>query len=253
GHSHSKIDSLLIVNGVLISQAASHLNFLGEITIEFKDGKIEKKSSKLIALNNEGDVNTELKELVGKYKQNPMFNERIGRASEDLKGKEELGSFFTDAMRTEANLDIAFQNSGGLRIDELPKGEIKMGQIFKLDPFGNYLMVLNMNVNEIKSLIRSAFIGEGIDLRVSGIHYTLTTENGKINNIHITDYQGKELDKDKLYKVGMNDFILSFYKFEHKDQGQSFGVTTAEILISYIKKKRSINYKGVRRTFLKKN
>ena len=156
-------------------------------------------------------------------------------------------------MRTEANLDIAFQNSGGLRIDELPKGEIKMGQIFKLDPFGNYLMVLNMNVNEIKSLIRSAFIGEGIDLRVSGIHYTLTTENGKINNIHITDYQGKELDKDKLYKVGMNDFILSFYKFEHKDQGQSFGVTTAEILISYIKKKRSINYKGVRRTFLKKN
>jgi len=251
GHSHSKIDSLFIANGVLITQAASHLKYLGEITIVFKDGKIEKKNSKLIALNKNGSVNAEIKKLIDKYKQNPMFSEQIGIASEDIKGKEELGSLFTDALRTEANLDIAFQNSGGLRIDELSKGEIIMEQIFKLDPFGNYLMVLNMNVNEIKSLIRSAFLGEGIDLRVSGIHYTLFTKNGEIKNIHITDYQGNELDKDKLYKVGMNDFILSFYKFEHKDPGQSFGVTTTEILISYIKKKRSINYKGVQRTFYK--
>ena len=181
-----------------------------------------------------------------------MFKEVIGTASEDISGLEELGSFFTDALRTEADLDIAFQNSGGLRIDKLPKGKIMMEQIFELDPFGNYLMVFKMNVNEIKSLIKSAYLGAGIDLRVSGIHYILVTENGKIKNIHITDYQGNELDKDKLYKVGMNDFISSSYKFEHKDPGQSFGATTAEILISYIKKKRSINYKGVQRTFHEK-
>ena len=253
GHSHSKIDSIYLVNGVLISQAVSNLKYLGEITIVFKDGKIERKSSKLIALNKSGSINTDFKELIDKYKQNPMFNEVIGKSSENLKGKEELGSFFTDALRTEANLDIAFQNSGGLRIDKLPKGKIKMEQIFKLDPFGNYLMVVNMNVKEIKSLIKSAFLGEGIDLRVSGIHYTLFIKNGKIKNIQITDYQGKELDEDKLYKVGMNDYILSSYQFEHNDLGQSYGKTTAEVLISYLKKKRSINYKGVQRTFIKNN
>ena len=252
GHSHTKIDSLYLVNGVMVTQAASHLKCLGEISIEFVDGKIVNKTMKLIELNKNGSIDTEIKELINKYEQNPMFAKVIGRTNNDIKGKEELGSLFTDAIRAEANLDIAFQNSGGLRISKLPKGDIKMGQIFKLDPFGNYLMTLKMNVKEIKSLIKSAFQYGETDLKVSGMHYTLTIEDGKIKDIQLTDYQDNELNEDKSYTVGMNDYILSSYQFEHKDIAQSFGATTAEVIISYLKKQRSVDYKDVKRTFVKK-
>lgn len=251
GHTHSKIDSVLLVNNVLVSQAGSHLKYLGEITVTFKNGEIANKTSKLLPLDKNAPSKSEIEQLVKKYKQNPLFAEVAGRANGDITGKEELGSFFTDALRFEANLDIAFQNSGGIRIDKIAAGEINKGQIFKMDPFGNYLMILEMDISEIKSLIRYSFENWGIDLRVSGIEYTVTTADNKIKSIEIKDYQGKQLDENKKYRVGMNDYILSSYQFKHKDPGQSFGATTAEIIISYLKKQRSISYKGVKRTFLK--
>jgi len=249
GHSHSKIDTIFMINNTLITQAASHLNYLGVVTVDLKNGKIVEKKSKLISLRS-GAVDEKFQEMVNKYEQNSSLNEVVGSASEDIKGEEELGSFFADAMKEEANLDIAVQNSGGIRINRLPKGDIKREQVYKLDPFGNYLMVLDMTVDEIKSLIKSSFRGN-IDLRVSGIKYTLDTENGILKDINITDYQGNKLDNCKLYKVGMNDYILSSYKFEHHDPGESFGLTTAELLISYLNKNKNIDYQGVQRTFIK--
>ena len=249
GHSHSKIDTVLMINDVLVTQAGAKLKYLGEITLKFENGKLTTKSSRLIELNKNGNVDQEIKELVQKYEQNPMFTEVVGRANEDITGKEELGSFFTDALRFEANLDIAFQNSGGIRVDKLPEGEINMEQILKLDPFGNYLMILEMDLDEIKSLISFSFERWGLDLKVSGINYTVTTINDHIESIDLVDYQGNTLDKNKKYIIGLNDYILSSYQFKHKDAGTSHGKTTAEVIIDYLKKQRSISYKGVQRTF----
>ena len=64
---------IIIINGVLITQAAAHLKYLGEITIEFKNGKIISKSSRLIELNKNGSSKAEIKQMFGKYEQNSMF------------------------------------------------------------------------------------------------------------------------------------------------------------------------------------
>ncbi|MDF1550983.1 MAG: bifunctional UDP-sugar hydrolase/5'-nucleotidase [Bacteroidales bacterium] len=253
GHSHTIIDTLLIINGVLITQADAHVRYLGEITVKFKNGDIVEKTSKLISLSSGGNIDKAVEKMINYYVQNPILNEVIGAAIEDLKGDEELGCFYADALKTEANLDIVFQNSGGIRIDEIQKGNIKREQIYRLDPFGNYLMVLEMNVDEIKSLIKSSFSHGSIDLRVSGINYTIFIENKSLINIQLTDNAGNKIDGDKRFKVGINDYILSSYQFEHQDPGQSFGATTAELLISYLQKKKTINYKGMQRTFIQNN
>ena len=43
GHSHTRIDSTIVVNGVLISQAQSNLHYLGKTTITLEDNKVKEK------------------------------------------------------------------------------------------------------------------------------------------------------------------------------------------------------------------
>ncbi|MDR2361134.1 MAG: metallophosphatase, partial [Prevotellaceae bacterium] len=51
GHSHTKINSGMIKNGVLITQASAKLDYVGETRISVKKGKIVDKTNKLINLN----------------------------------------------------------------------------------------------------------------------------------------------------------------------------------------------------------
>jgi 2',3'-cyclic-nucleotide 2'-phosphodiesterase (5'-nucleotidase family) len=165
-----------------------------------------------------------------------------------LSGNEEIGSFYTDALRNTFHFDMAFQNSGGIRINEIHEGDITMETIYRMDPFGNYLMGIHLDAEEIRSLIKYSFRNGRIDLRVSGIQYTIVKENEAIKEIIITDDSGNLIDENKSYFVGMNDYILSTYQFSHNDNGNSMGITTAEVIIEYLKKTGEINYSGVKRT-----
>jgi 5'-nucleotidase / UDP-sugar diphosphatase len=249
GHSHTSIKTEKLVNGVLITQAGGRLRYLGEIKLVLQNGKVITKNSKLLPVDKTGSINNKMKEKVDNFNRNPFFDEVLGRASDKMDGVEELGSFVTDAYRAYGNYDISFQNSGGIRIPYIDQGDITRGLIFKLDPFGNGLVKLEMSFEEIKSLLLNSFRRSEIDLRVSGIHYTYKVSNGELIDVIITDYQGNPLSKERNYQVSMNDYILNTYKFDHKDKGEDLGIITAEVIIEYLKK-GPVNYSGVQRTFI---
>ncbi len=251
GHSHTVIDSILLVNGVMITQTGAKLKSVGEIKISINKGEITNKSYKLISLKGKENVNPEIKKLIQTYSKNDLLTVVLGKTKSKLSGKETLGCFFTDAIRNMRPLDIVFQNSGGIRISEIPAGEITIETIYRMDPFGNYLMAVNMTPNEIRSLLTYSFRNGEIELYVSGINYTIVKENNSIKEILLTDYQGNPIDENRTYAVGMNDYILSTYKFTHQDKGSSQGVTTAEVVMEYLKKVGEIEYTEIKRSFLK--
>jgi len=249
GHSHTTIQNGKLVNGVLIVQAGARLKYLGEITLNFKNGKLIDKKDTLLLVNKSGKIDSKLKEKVDKYNQNPYFDEVLGQASGSFKNTEEIGCFVTDAYRDYAKADIALQNSGGIRMSELDKGPITRGLIFKLDPFGNKLVVVDMKLDDIKSLILNALTDREIDLRASGIKYNVITENAQVKDVDITDYRGNALSPDKIYRVAMNDYILNTYKLNYSGNLESMDIITAEVLIEFLKK-GPVNYSGVKRTFV---
>jgi 5'-nucleotidase / UDP-sugar diphosphatase len=251
GHTHTIMEQGRMVNGVLIAQAGARLRFLGEMVLELKNGKVVAKKTKLLPISRNARINPDVKAKVDSYNTDPYFQEIVGTAAEDLKDTEEVGCFITDAYRSFANADIAFQNSGGIRIPSIEKGEISRALIFKLDPFGNGLTRLKMNVDELKSLIVANFENK-IDLRVSGIHYNILTTNGKVTDILLTDYNGKPIDSSKKYMVAMNDYILNSYAFKYEEQAEPLGIITAEVLMEFLKKGK-LNYSGVKRTFIDGN
>jgi len=249
GHSHEIINTEY--NNVLIVQAKSYLRYLGEITIEYdkEKKKIISKKEKLIRLSKIKKYDKELKKLINKYENNPILKEVIGYSVAKIEGKSKLGALMTDAYKFATKADIAFQNNGGIRIHQIPKGKIILKQIYKLDPFMNKLITYQMNIKDIKSLIKYSIEhhGNNIDLQVSGMMYEVTfNPKEQIQNINLYDTNKKLLKNNKLYNVALNSYLADAYKFTYQKVIKKYDMTTEEAIINYIKSKKEINYSDIK-------
>ena len=252
GHSHTLMEKPLFVDGVMITQAGSGLKYTGKITVLVCSGKVVGRSYELINLNNISGKDKVIQGLIDKYNDNPALNEVVATAAQAITGEDALGSLMTDAITDRMGLDIAFQNNGGIRMGELAAGDILMKDIYKLDPFGNMIVKLRMNAAELKSLIASAYNREkSLDLQISGLSYYLLVDSaGLLKEVHLMDCKGKSLDPEKEYTVGINSYLASSYRFEHRDSGVSLYTTTAQALIDYLKAQKVVDYTGVKRAFI---
>lgn len=246
GHSHTRIDTGMVVNNVLITQSESTLKYLGQTTIIVKGGKVVSKSNKLIDLSKLNDKDEEVYKLIEEYKAKDPGSIVIGKTENNIAGKQALGALMTDAITEGLGMDIAFQNAGGIRIDKLNAGDITINDIYMLDPFGNEVIKVIMTGEEIKELLTSTMHktkAQYPDLLLSGISYEAKIKpNGEVISINIKDKKGQPLDLKKKYAVGMNSYIYSRYNFKHdSDPGTSLKTTSADALINYIKQKKTIN------------
>jgi len=192
-------------------------------------------------------------ELVKKYNHNEEFSKVAGMAEEPIDGVDELGSLMTDALTNELKVDFAFQNKGGIRIQNIAQGEITLKDIYKLDPFNNQVVIFSMNEAEIRSLICYGYkLEKGIDLQVSGMSYTVN-DNGENEcaSVVMLGADGKPLDPGKNYNVAMNNYMAGTYQFDHQDPGTTSTLTTAEALISFLKSRKTVNYHGIIRAVKK--
>jgi 5'-nucleotidase len=105
---------------------------------------------------------------------------RIGETAVELHkgGKDDLlANLVADAMRSGAGGGIraqfALQNSGGLRISEIPAGPITFGQIFDLVPFDNQQVVVTLPSNQVRNALEAVLHAGKGPLRVSGLRYTI--------------------------------------------------------------------------------
>ncbi|MGZ2371603.1 bifunctional metallophosphatase/5'-nucleotidase [Ancylomarina sp. YFZ004] len=236
GHSHKVIKNPYEENNALICQAGSKGRYIGRVDIKIEDGLVLSKSAKLIEVENLTKTDSEIASLVSEYNDNPALNKVIAQNLAEFNNKDEIGALMTDAINWKLETDIAFQNKGGIR-SWLPLGDIKIKHVYELDPFNNEVIIYEMTCDEIRSLINGT--GSG-DLKVAGIQYRYMEQG-----IQLEDYDGRELDESKTYKVGLNSYVASAYTFDHTDEGQNSYVITADCLIDFLKNEKEINYSGV--------
>lgn len=253
GHSHTLIDSLMMVNGVMIVQAGSGLKYVGKTTLMVGNGHITDRQDEIICLDSITNVNQKVQSLINHYNNNMEIQRVVGTAEAPIVGFDELGSLMTDALTQQLKVDFAFMNRRGIRMDALPKGDITLKSIYQLDPFHNNIVTFTLSGNEIISLICNAYnLKDMIDLAASGMSYTVTTDSsGHCKSVKMTDNAGVIIDNLREYKVAINSYVSSTYHFDHRDQGSSSGVTSEELLISYLQSVREVNYSGIKRTFVK--
>jgi 2',3'-cyclic-nucleotide 2'-phosphodiesterase (5'-nucleotidase family) len=251
GHSHTRVDPAETVNGVLVAQAGSDNRYLGRVELLVRGGRVVEKKGGLIDLGGKLAEDPEVKAMIVRFNQNPALARLIIEAPFAIEGKDALGSLMTDAICRSHGLDVAFQNNGGIRLNRLPE-KITLKDIYTLDPFGNQVVEIDMNAQEIRSLVRAAFAkGGDIDLQVSGLSYTVRVGADRaIREILLRGPDGAPLPEDRTFKVGVSSYVASSYDFTHKDPGRGLGSTTADALIRFLESRPDLSvYRGIQRAF----
>ncbi len=254
GHSHTTMTKPMMVNNVMIVQTGSSMKNVGITTLQVAGGKIVDRKYDLVPFSSLNKSNPDVQAMIDKYNTNEEMDRVVGLAETAFDTQEELGCMMTDAITSRMKVDFAFQNSGGIRLSTLPQGDIKLKDIFRLDPFGNQVVTYKMTSQEIKSLICNAYNREKeIDLIPSGMTYTASINSqGLCTDLEMMDKSGNPLDKTKIYTVAINSYISASYKFDHSDPGTTNYNTSAQTLLDYLAEVKKVNYAGSKRVFEKK-
>lgn len=247
GHSHTVIENPKEVNGTLIVQAGSYLKYLGRVDLTLIDGKIVSKKGRLINLSKVHSSNEEIDKLVRKFNDNPVLDRVLTKLKYPVSGRRELGLMVTDALRKRLGLDVIFYNEGGIRKNKLAE-EVTIKDIYSMHPFGNYIVKIKMDTSEIKDLIKNDYIShKGIDIIPSGLTYRVVRDlNYKVIDIELFFPDGKKIEDNRNFSVGMNNYIFSSYKFHHKNPAVSLNIKTVDIMLDYFKNlKETIDYRNI--------
>ena len=147
-----------------------------------------------------------------------------------------LGNFMCDAVLAMAKIkygvqvDAAFINYGGIRLTQLPAGEVTRGKIFELMPFDNLLIIQRIKGDVLLQFLDLIAARNGWP--VAGL--TMKIQDKKAVQVMIG---GKPLDPSKEYVIANADFIAN--GGDNADMlrnipQQSLGYLVRDALLDYI-------------------
>lgn len=248
GHSHTLIPANTFHNGVLITQSKNKVKFatLAKFTVE--GGKVTHRESEVIDIANHQGSNEVVEAMVDFFHQNEEMARVVCTVERPLTDVEELGCLMADAIGEEAGCDVYVQNGGGVRFSTFPAGPMTVGDVLRLDPFGNQTMVAEMTGRQLADFIMECRDNdETVAPFVSGIRYSLTLTPGdstRSQSIRLTTEDGRKLNLKKTYKVGTSNYIQTLCKTFN---GQSVGATTSDLILRYLERKGTVDYAGKKR------
>ncbi|MEN8186749.1 MAG: 5'-nucleotidase [Bacteroidota bacterium] len=179
---------------------------------------------------------------------------------EDGELQSSLGNIYADICFQKANpkfkkiinkeIDMAMFNYGGVR-QAINKGEIKVKDVFKLMPFENMLVVVELDGKQIKELFKY-FEKEQKAHPLSGVNLGFNGE--KLKKITIHD---KPFDETKNYYVLTSDYLqhggdhMDFFKNPVNLYSLNYKVRDA--LLDYMKEKDTVRIELDNRVIIDNN
>lgn len=256
GHSHTVIRDPRVINGVLVTQTGSNLNYVGVTTLKFEGKKLIDKSYSLISLKDFGGADQEVALMVQEINNRPEFKKVLGEATIDLKFKENVASLMTDAMCRAVGADFAFYNKGGVRLNSIPQGPITMEMVYKIEPFANYIVRHKWTLPQMKEFILKDYNrGKDKDKRyinyfISDGKYEIIRDNrGDGVDVKFYDKRGELLkDNAKLYDLAFSNYVASSNPYVAG--GENTDIYIADAIAEYLTEKRQIAY-NQQRAFVK--
>ncbi|MEP6763728.1 MAG: 5'-nucleotidase C-terminal domain-containing protein [Gemmatimonadaceae bacterium] len=214
--AHAHTNMLLRINDIPVVQMTSNGRALGVIDIP---------------LSPKGVATAEVRDVTGDVSVDPVLDTIVKNAVDRVRTRLErpvatiaetmkrpgeiypLGNIMADVARVMTNSDFGTWNNGGIRAD-LPAGPMTFGMAHELSPFGNVLVQLKVRGKDMSGLFESIVRGKAPNSHISGftITYDSTLAPGKrITSLTKTD--GSALDPNKIYTLGLNDYMIDDANF----------------------------------------
>ncbi len=233
GHSHTPLYKPVIQDGVIIAQAGSYSRWLGkvDITVDTEKDTIVSFNSRLIETVLDSSVydksaQAKVDDMLSAI--GPELKRVIGKLDVDWKRsyseESNLGQWEADAIRKKTNSDIAFMNAGGLRKD-LPKGDITVGDIWEINPFGNTIVTFTVKGSTLKQMMKNNIGNYLKEMKDEGGSDMIVASGIKV------DYDSRKFD------AGGDEFIETFEVGGSQVQdGDSYSIATNNYVGTQFKK-----------------
>ena len=212
GHSHTRLPHPKVVEGVLIVQAGSNLENLGELDITFEGGRITSYDGRLIPLWINGKRPPSPVSVIADSMQreiNRDFDRVICTLRGDWmrgEGQTAIGTFLADAQREAAGADVGFMNNGGIRRD-VSAGPLTKKTLFEILPFRNILTTFQLTGKELRSIMQYN-IEKKPGIQIAGMSGRWRKRpDGGVEFVSI-EIGGKPLDEGRSYACAASDFFV---------------------------------------------
>jgi len=165
----------------------------------------------------------------------------IGNFTRSREGESSMGNLVVDAMREAVRADVAFSNYGGIRAD-LQSGPITPRDIFRVMPFENRIVVVNVTGNFIKELIEDKVSGSGRGMLISGCRVVIDKTKPDREKVVELKIGGQTFIPSKIYKLAVTDYLLEgnsgFVRLTTIPSSQInyTGIMVRQAIINYISK-----------------
>ncbi len=118
-----------------------------------------------------------------------------------------MGNLVTQSMLAEANADFAFLNLGGLRTD-LPAGDITAGDLLRVLPFENSLVIVKMPGRTIRQILERKSRRSSSGIAFAGATVVVDPDAPDGERVRELLIGGEPVDPDKIYRVATTDYLL---------------------------------------------
>jgi 2',3'-cyclic-nucleotide 2'-phosphodiesterase (5'-nucleotidase family) len=263
-------------NKTIIVQAKNQGRFIGKLDVAVKNDSIKLLEYRLIPLDESVTPDIKYSEEIDQLKKELLQEAQkpIGETKVPLNviksnirtSETNMGDLFAEAIKAEfPEVDIALQNSGGIRGDNIIQpGKLTMKEVYELHPFENKIILVTLTGKQIKEVLERGVsnlpISKGTFLQVAGLSYVvdltglpqeLTEDNSEIktpgDRVISIKINGKPIDYNKEYRVAINDFIYDggdgFITFKNAKNVTHTQKSLTEIIIDYIKTNSPISIK----------
>ncbi|UTR13132.1 5'-nucleotidase C-terminal domain-containing protein [Salipaludibacillus sp. LMS25] len=293
GHSHTQVapPTLVTENAegeaiepTVVSQAGEYGQFLGVTTVAFDENGVVVSSGGELLATEDREPDSEAAELLEPYTDqieelqtepagstviSELPNPRHGEDGEEgdpesVRADETaLGNLISDAQlaaaqSVEEDTIMALQNGGGIRAP-LAEGEVTIGELIEVQPFGNRLTLLELTGEELieafEASVYDAPEENGGFLQVSSgtrLTYDSSEEPGqRVVSLEV-DIDGDyvEIDEGDTYTVATNNFTATggddhavFGAAYEDGRGTIVGFTDWEMLRDFMAELGDVDYK----------
>jgi 5'-nucleotidase len=231
GHEHEVQFEAGDDDNAVIMKGASNARTIWRIDVDFS-GAVLRLSSSKIAVDESIALDEEYQEIADKWRGRllaliPFLPSKIGEAAMPLDGREvairngesNWGNFIADQMRTAFRnppADLAFVNSGTLRIDDFIAEDITFEDVGRTFGFSSFLRYMTMNGGDFRTLLEAGYRGigpsKGYFPQLSGFRVCIDRnrpDGQRIVQMLVPAGGGgwQEIDRHKDYSVVAPDYI----------------------------------------------
>ena len=224
GHSHTLKPEGEMVEETLLVQAGAYDEAFGIVNLTLVAGEVTAKTAELFTVEDAVDVVEDTAVIAAiadiKAANDLITNVLVGETSVLLEGTRDvvragesnLGNLITNAMLYETGAQIALTNGGGIRAS-IEAGEITVGDVITVLPFGNYIVTLDVLGSDIILALENGLTdypaAKGAFPHVAGIKFTFDPSKPAMSRVTSVLFEGKEINPNAYYSVATNDFMAA--------------------------------------------